>query len=100
MASMRIWCRGESLISPTECFGGGKRMTVGRHFVIDNLATILRKPTPGPTVLPSEIIAMVLTTTQWKPGRMISPDDLVVEQIISSLKQMGWSIEPICTERR
>jgi hypothetical protein len=76
------------------------RGPIERRYIIDGLATILRKPTAAPTVLPSELIAMVLTTTQWTPGRIISPDDLVVEQILSTLKQAGWTIEPICTEKR
>ncbi len=71
-----------------------------RRYLIDNLATLMRKPTAAPTVLPSEIIAMVLTTTQWKPGRIIGPDDLVVEQILASLKQAGWSITPTVSEQR
>jgi hypothetical protein len=70
------------------------RRAAPRHFLIDDLAAVLRKPTASPVVQPAEVIATVLTVTQWTPGRMIGPDDLVVEQILSSLKQMGWSITP------
>ncbi|MGJ4893755.1 hypothetical protein ACQR2B_06715 [Bradyrhizobium oligotrophicum] len=76
------------------------RRSAIRQYLIDDLATILRKPTAEPTVLPSEIIAMVLTVTQWTPGRIVSPDDLVVEQILSSLKQGGFTITPIVSEQR
>ena len=41
-----------------------------------------------------EVIAIVLTTTQWKPNRILDPDDVVVQSILSSLKEAGWKIEP------
>jgi len=64
------------------------------HYIIDDLATVLRKPTAAPTLRPAEIIAAVLTVTQWKPGRFIDPDDIVVQQIEHSLKANGWKFEP------
>jgi len=39
-----------------------------RHLVIDELACLMRKPTAKPTLEPSEVIAVVLNTTQWIPG--------------------------------
>ncbi|MGJ5000552.1 hypothetical protein ACQR10_04460 [Bradyrhizobium sp. HKCCYLRH2060] len=65
-----------------------------RRYLIDDLATILRKPTAAPTVEPAEIIAMVLTTTQWQPGRIIEADDPVVDQVLATLEEAGWSVAP------
>lgn len=66
-----------------------------RRVAFDQLAMVLRKPTAAPTLLPSEVIAAVLTSVQWKPNRFVSPDDLVIEQILSSLQQAGWKFEPL-----
>lgn len=65
-----------------------------RHFVIDDLAKVLRKPTAAPTITPSEVIAVVLTTTQWKPNRILDPDDAVVHSILKCLDDAGWKIVP------
>jgi len=66
-----------------------------RRYVIDDLAKVLRKPSAAPTIQPAEVIAIVLTTTQWKPNRILDPDDIVVQSILSSLKEAGWKIEPV-----
>ena len=66
-----------------------------RHFIIDDLAKILRKPSAAPTITPSEVIAIVLTTTAWKPNRMLDPDDVVVRSILDSLEEAGWKIVPL-----
>lgn len=68
---------------------------VYRLVAFDQLAMVLRKPTAAPTLLPSEVIAAVLTSMQWKPNRFVSPDDLVIEHILSSLQQAGWKFEPL-----
>lgn len=66
-----------------------------RHYIIDDLAKVLRKPSAAPTIHPAEVIAIVLTTTRWKPGRILDPDDIVVQSILSSLAEAGWKIEPL-----
>ncbi|WP_316234638.1 hypothetical protein [Bradyrhizobium sp. SZCCHNR1020] len=66
-----------------------------RRYIIDDVGAVLRKPTAAPILEPAEIIAIVLTATQWTPGRKIEPDDLVVEQMLHSLKQHGWKFEPL-----
>lgn len=70
-------------------------MKPARHYVIDDLAKVLRKPSAAPTVTPAEVIAIVLSTTHWKPGRILSADDLVVLSILECLEDAGWKIEPI-----
>lgn len=70
-------------------------MTAPRHFVIDDLAKVLRKPSAAPTITPAEVIAIVLTTTSWKPGRILGPDDSVVKAILQCLEDAGWKIEPL-----
>lgn len=70
-------------------------MKPARHFIIDDLAKILRKPSAAPTITPAEVIAIVLTTTQWKPNRMLDSDDLVVRSILDSLEEAGWKIAPL-----
>lgn len=67
----------------------------GRHFIIDDLAKVLRRPSAAPTISPAEVIAIVLTTTRWKPNRILDPDDQVVQSILSSLEEAGWKIEPL-----
>lgn len=74
------------------------RSPAERRLVIDQLATILRKPTAAPTITPAEIIAVTLSTTQWVPGRLRDPDDLVVVSIIEMLAQGGYSIVPTTRE--
>ena len=69
-------------------------MKASRHYVIDDLAKILRKPSAAPTLQPAEVIAIVLTTTQWKPNRILGPDDAVVQSIIDCLDEAGFKIEP------
>jgi len=71
------------------------KLASDRHFIIDDLAKVLRKPSASPTVTPSEVIAIVLTTTRWKPNRILDPDDAVVQSILSSLTEAGWKIEPL-----
>lgn len=63
-----------------------------RHYVIDDLAKVLRKPTAAPTVTPAEVIAIVLTTTEWTPGRLIGPDDVVVQLVLKWLDEAGWKV--------
>lgn len=71
-----------------------KRSAAHRHFIIDDLAKVLRRPSAAPTLKPAEVIAIVLTTTHWKPNRILDPDDIVVQSILSSLEEAGWKIEP------
>jgi hypothetical protein len=66
-----------------------------RHYIIDDLAKILRKPSAAPTISPAEVIAIVLTTTHWKPNRMLSDDDVVVQAILANLEEAGWKIVPL-----
>jgi hypothetical protein len=68
-------------------------MKPARHFVIDDIASLHRKPTAAPVIQPDEIIALALNGTMWTPGvREIKPDDLVVVQIRRLLDQAGWKI--------
>lgn len=67
-------------------------MKPARHFIIDDLAKVLRKPSAAPTLTPAEVIAIVLTTTEWIPGRKVDPDDLVVQAILKCLDDAGWKI--------
>lgn len=69
-------------------------MTEPRALILDHLAVQLRKPTAGPLVSPSEVIAISLNTVRWVPGRMHDPDDKVVQLILHGLKQAGWKLEP------
>lgn len=70
-------------------------MKPARHYVIDDLAKVLSKPSAAPTITPAEVIAIVLTTTAWKPGRVLGPDDKVVRSIIECLEDAGYKIEPL-----
>jgi len=70
-------------------------MKPARHYVIDDLAKVLRKPSPAPTLTPAEVIAVVLTTTHWKPNRILGPDDEVVQSILKCLDDAGWKFEPL-----
>lgn len=65
-----------------------------RQLLIDQVATILRKPSAAPTVTPSEAIAIALTSARWKPDRFIDPGDRVVALVLRALKDAGWKIEP------
>lgn len=67
-------------------------MKPARHFIIDDIAKVLRKPSAKPTITPAEIIAITLTTTQWRPERVLGPDDLVVKTILKCLDEAGWKI--------
>lgn len=64
-------------------------------FFVDPPATLLRKPTAAPTVSPRECIALALTCSQWKPGRIVDPDGDIVNLVLSSLKREGWKIVPM-----
>lgn len=66
-----------------------------RHYVIDDLAKVLRKPSAAPTITPAEVIAIVLTTTQWMPPRAVSDDDDVVQAILKCLEEAGHKIVPL-----
>ena len=70
-------------------------MTAQRHYIIDDLANVLRKPSAAPTITPAEVIAIVLTTTHWKPNRMLGPDDEVVRAILANLEEAGWKVVPL-----
>lgn len=62
---------------------------------IDPPASLLRKPTAAPTVTPAECVALALTCSQWKPGRIMDPDGDVVQLVLRSLKREGWKIVPM-----
>lgn len=62
---------------------------------IDDLAKVLRKPSAAPTITPAEVIAIVLTTTKWKPNRILSDDDEVVQAILHGLEEAGHKIVPL-----
>lgn len=66
-----------------------------KHYRIDDLARVLRKPSAAPTITPAEVIAIVLTTTKWKPNRIMSDDDEVVQAILHGLEEAGHKIVPI-----
>lgn len=74
------------------------RSPAARRLIIDDLATILRKPSAAPTITPAELIAVTLSTTQWVPGRWLDPDDLVVVSIIKMLRDGGYVIVPATRE--
>jgi hypothetical protein len=75
-----------------------RRTAAQRRLIIDDLATILRKPTAQPTITPAELIAVTLSTTQWVPGRLLDPDDIVVQSILKMLKDGGYAIIPATKE--
>jgi hypothetical protein len=75
-----------------------RRTAAQRRLIIDDLATILRKPTAAPTISPAELIAVTLSTTQWVPGRFLDPDDVVVQSILQMLKEGGYAIVPATKE--
>lgn len=62
---------------------------------VDPPATLLRKPTAAPTVLPAECIAVALTASEWKPGHIMDPDGNVVQLVLQALKREGWKIVPM-----
>ncbi|WP_257164663.1 hypothetical protein [Bradyrhizobium sp. SRS-191] len=63
-----------------------------RHYLIDDVATVLRKPTAGPTLEPGEIIAIVLTTARWQPGRIIEAGHPLIGSVLDALNESGWEI--------
>jgi hypothetical protein len=70
-------------------------MKDARPFIIDDIARVLRKPSAVPTITPAEVIAIVLSTTQWVPNRLLDPDDVVVQLILKTLEEAGWKLEPL-----
>lgn len=66
-----------------------------RGLFIDPPATLLRKPSASPIVTPEECIAVALTCSQWKPGRIVDPNGDVVNLVLKSLKREGWKIVPM-----
>lgn len=66
-----------------------------RHYIIDDLARVLRRPSAAPTITPAEVIAISLTTTHWRPNRILSSDDVVVVSILKLLEEAGWKIVPL-----
>ena len=75
-----------------------RRTAAQRRLIIDDLATILRKPTAAPTLTPGEVIAVMLCGTQWTPGRYHDPDGAVVQSILRGLKEAGYAIVPATKE--
>lgn len=69
-------------------------MTMRRGLFVEPPATLLRKPTAAPTIRPAECIAVALTCSQWKPGRIVDPDGEVVRLVLRALRDEGWSIVP------
>ena len=63
-----------------------------RGLFIDPPATLLRKPSAAPTVTARECIALALTCSQWKPGRIVDPDGDIVSLVLKSLDREGWKI--------
>ena len=70
------------------------RTIANRRLVIDDLAKVLRRPSAAPTIEPAVLIAVTLSTTRWVPGRLLDPDDLVVQSILKMLEDGGWKIVP------
>lgn len=70
-----------------------------RGLFVDPPATLLRKPSAAPTIRPAECIAVALTCSQWKPGRIVDPDGEVVRLVLRALKDEGWSIVPTEVKR-
>ncbi len=69
-------------------------MKRARHFFIDDVARVLRKPSAAPTITPAELIAVTLSTTQWMPPRLVDPEDVVVVSILKMLEEGGYKIVP------
>ena len=67
-------------------------MKPNRQFLIDQVATILRKPTAKPLVTPAEAIAIALSTVRWKPGGLLDPDGVIVHLVLKAIRQAGWKI--------
>jgi len=74
------------------------RTPAQRRLIIDDLATILRKPTAAPTITPGEVIALALNGTQWIPGRPVEDGDMVIFQTLRLLRQAGYAIVPATRE--
>ncbi len=69
-------------------------MKHARRLVIDQLATILRKPSAAPLVTPAEAIAIALSTVRYSPGDLLDPDGRVVQLVLRSIREAGWKIVP------
>jgi hypothetical protein len=76
------------------------RTPAQRRLVIDDLATILRKPTAAPTITPGEVIALALNGTQWVPGRPVQDGDMVIYQTLRLLRQAGYAIVPATKDEK
>lgn len=66
-----------------------------RHLIIDDIASIQRKPTAGPLVQPAEAIAIALSMLPAKStGQLCTPDCVAVRLILNSIRLAGWSHTP------
>lgn len=65
-----------------------------KRIIIDELTTLMRKPSAAPLIRPKEAISVALSLAQPGPARMISPDGPMVHMVLLSLKLAGYKIEP------
>lgn len=70
-----------------------------RGMFVDPPATFLRKPSAAPTITPAECIAVALTVSECKPGRIMDPNGDVVQLMLKSLRSQGYSIAPTEAKR-
>ncbi len=66
-----------------------------RQIVIDQLATILRKPTASPLLEPGEAIACALSMIPYRwSGRLLDESSLPVRLTLQAIHDAGYKIVP------
>lgn len=66
-----------------------------RPLTIDQIATILRKPTAAPLATPAEAVAIALSMIPYRwSGRLLSEDSPPVRLVLKALEQAGYKIAP------
>jgi hypothetical protein len=72
-------------------------MKPARHFIIDDIAKVLRKPRASPLLEPREVISCALNYAMqyefWK--RQITDTSLVVRAVEEALRSEGYKIVPM-----
>lgn len=66
-----------------------------KHFVIDELTALMRKPSAAPLLRPREAITAALSMMIPGPALMISPNGPLVSMILFALSRTGWKIVPM-----